>query len=583
MAETCVILCRKSNENAKEDDFSIQEQVCRAYAESKGYHVYRVYHESHSGQHSPWSRQVLQQAKDDIRSGKASILIVRTLDRLARDPAQAWFQLFEIENRYHGRVEAAEENLDRSSPLARMQLTILIEASGMERERVTQRLAAGKEKRARRGHLTGGPNARYGYRYVDDVPGQRTAYAINPDTAPIVRRIFEQAGQGMALRAIARSLNMDGIPTPASYAASQQDTGTRRVGKYWQVEQLRSILKDSRYAGRAVLFRYKTMRDENTGKRSYTLNEHPMPAPSEMWPAIVSEEMFSMASMRQQKQVAGRKPLIQALLRGHAYCALCGRTLSLTTIHGGKATVYRCRNRMPTDSPCPGVEIRQELLDKRGWEAIKELLVSREKFVDLLRERYAPKHDYNAYLASTGGVLREKQEELRKLSESVGLSPNATVRQTLIERMEQVAEDVEKLEKQHQEAQRLAESGNATELWIQDVLKRIYGWADAVQRAWDAPLAAKVGVLPTHEEIQRWSDTVDSTMTAHWDAIDALDALPFDMKRVAIEASGIVVKLHPVGSSERVEVSFDVPTSGMTIDTNASAFMSITLAELVAA
>lgn len=574
MAETCVILCRKSDENAKEDDFSIQEEVCREYAESKGYHVYRVYHESHSGQHSPWTRHVLQQAKDDMKSGKASVFIVRTLERLARDPAQAWYQLFEIENRYHGRVEATQENLDRSSPLARMQLAVLIAAGDMERERITQRLTAGKQKRAGRGHLTGGPNARYGCRYVDDVPGQRTAYVINPDTAPIVRRIFEQAGQGMALRAIARSLNVDGIPTPASYAASQGDTGTRRVGKYWQVEQLRSILKDSRYAGRAVLFRYKTTRDEDTGKRSYTLNEHPMPAPSEMWPAIVTEEMFSMATMRQQKQVAGRKPLIQALLRGHAYCALCGGTLSITTIHGGKATVYRCRHRIPTDNMCPGVEIRQELLDERGWDAIKYLLASREKFVDLLRERYAPKHDYNAYLASTGGVLHEKQEELHKLSESVGLSPNATVRQTLIERMEQVAEDVERLEKQHQEAQRLAESGNATERWIQDVLDRIYGWANARHTAWDAPVSAN-GVMPTAEDVQRWSDTVNSTITAHQEAIDALDVLPFDMRRVAIEASGIVVKLYPVGSPERVQVSFDVPTSGMTIDTNASALVEV--------
>jgi site-specific DNA recombinase len=572
--EMAVLFLRKSDENAEADDFDIQEDITRAYAESKGYGVYAVYREAHSGKHSPLTRTVLRQAINDIKSGHASVMVIRTYDRLARTIEQTYHIIYEVEQLYHGRIEAANEQLDRSSATAKIQFAVMAAASEMERDRIHERLAAGKQKRARRGHLTGGPNARYGYRYVDDVPGQRTAYAINPDTAPIVRRIFEQAGQGMALRAIARSLNVDGVPTPASYAASRQDTGTRRVGKYWQVEQLRSILKDSRYAGRAVLFRYKTERDEDTGKRSYTINEHPMPAPSEMWPAIVTEEMFSMAATRQQKQVAGRKPLIQALLRGHAYCALCGGTLSLTTIHGGKATVYRCRNRVPTDNLCPGVEIRQELLDEQGWDAIKYLLASREKFADLLRERYAPKHDYNAYLAGTGGVLNEKQEELRKLSESVGLSPNATVRQTLIERMEQVAEEVERLEKQHREAQRLAESGNATELWIQEVLDRIYGWANASRTAWDAPLSAD-GVVPTAEDAQRWLDTANSTITAHQEAIDALDALPFDMRRVAIEASGIVVKLHPVGSSERVEVSFDVPTSGMTIDTNASALVEV--------
>jgi DNA invertase Pin-like site-specific DNA recombinase len=574
VSKVAVILCRKSGENAKEDDFEIQERICREYADSKGYRVYRVYHKSHSGQYSPWTRHVLQEAKDDIKSGKASVLIVRTLERLARDPAQAWYQLFEIENRCRGRVEAAQENLDRSSPIARMQLAVLIAAGDMERERITQRLTAGKLKRASRGHLTGGPNARYGYRYVDDVPGQRTAYVINPDTAPIVQRIFEQAGQGMPLRAIARGLNMDGIPTPLAYAASQQSVGARRVGKYWQVQQLRSILKDSRYAGHAVLFRYTTTRDDDTGKRSYTINENPMPAPSDTWPAIVTEEAFALATMRQDRQVAGRKPLIQALLRGHAYCGICGGTLGITTIKGGKATKYYCRSssRVPTVDHCPGTEIRLETLDQDGWNAIKQLLLSRERFVTLLRERYAPKHDYRAYLESTAGALREKREELTKLSESIGLSPNATVHQTLIARMEQVAEDVEKLEKQHSEAQSVAESGNASEVWIQEVLTEIYGWAEVLS----GPIkSATQDIDDAARAAEAWLDRVDALHSQASERVDALDTLPFEMKRVAVEASGIVVKLYPAGSPKRVHVSFDKSMSGTTIDTNASALVEV--------
>lgn len=374
----------------------------------------------------------------------------------------------------------------------------------------------------------------------------------------------------MALRAIARGLNVDGIPTPATYAASQQDTGTRRVGKYWQVEQLRSILKDSRYAGRAVLFRYATTRDQNTGKRSHTLNEHPMPAPDETWPAIVTEEQFALATLRQQKQVAGRKPLIQALLRGHAYCGLCGGTLGVTTIQGGKATVYRCRQRVPGHT-CPGVEIRQETLDEYGWNALKYLMTAQEKFVALLRERYAPKHDYSAYLASTSGVLQEKQEELRTLSESVGLSLNATVRQTLIERMEQVAEDVERLEKQYQEAQRIAESGNATEHWIQEVLDHVYGWVETFGDVMKAG-ADSGAPLQTREDVQRLVEKAENAANTR---LNTLDSLPFDLKRIAVEASGIVVKLYPVGSEERIQVAFNQSISGTTIDSNDSALVEV--------
>jgi hypothetical protein len=172
--------------------------------------------------------------------------------------------------------------------------------------------------------------------------------------------------------------------------------------------------------------------------------------------------------------------------------------------------------------------------------------------VKLLRERFASTRD-GEILASAAGALREKQEEQQTLAASIGLTTNAAVRQAIIAQMETVAEEVQKLEAAYQEAQQVEEREQAAEAWIQSTLDKIYGWRTT------------------------WAQTVDAETEMFYTTtpLPDLDELPFDLKRVAVEASGIVVKLYPVGSEERIQVAFNQSISGTTIDSNDSALVEV--------
>ncbi len=523
--EMAVLFLRKSDENAEADDFDIQEDITRAYAESKGYGVYAVYREAHSGKHSPLTRTVLRQAINDIKAGRASVMVIRSYDRLARTIEQTYHIIFEVEQLYHGRIEAAKEQLDRESPTAKIQFAVMAAASEMERDRIYERMEAGKRKRAARGHLMGSPNPRYGYAWVDDQPGKRTAYAIDLETGPVVQRMFAMTGEGMSTRAIARELNKQGVATPSTYAARHGYGGKRQVAPYWHMQQVRVIVSDERYAGKPVAFRHKTTREYQGGQErlTRTLREDAVALSTDAWPALVTAEQFALAQRRLQANTAGRPPLLPALMRRHVFCGICGRVMSPQKINGRHR--YMCRMRVgdvaaPAEA-CRAHSMLVEKADALGWNAVKYLLASREQFVALLRERFAHPDD-GAMLASAAGALREKQEELATLAGSVGLTTNATVRQSLIAQMESVAETVSKLEAQYRDTQRIADSEKAAEAWIQTTLDRIYGWVKEVGTGAE-------GTYPTAEQVAQF------------------DALPFEVKRTAVEASGVKVNLFPTG------------------------------------
>ena len=83
--------------------------------------------------------------------------------------------------------------------------------------------------------------APYGYRKVevDDGSHRRSRLEIDPETAEVVRAMYDLAVQGTSLRAIATELNGNGVPSPS--------------GGTWDSKKVRRILLNPVYAGVIVI------------------------------------------------------------------------------------------------------------------------------------------------------------------------------------------------------------------------------------------------------------------------------------------------------------------------------------------
>ena len=79
--------------------------------------------------------------------------------------------------------------------------------------------------------------APYGYRKVevDDGGRRRLSLEIDPETAEVVRAMYDRAGEGASPRVIVTELNSNGVPSPS--------------GEVWRIAELLRVLTNPANAG----------------------------------------------------------------------------------------------------------------------------------------------------------------------------------------------------------------------------------------------------------------------------------------------------------------------------------------------
>jgi site-specific DNA recombinase len=195
----------------QEDNYSLptQEERCRAYAAEHGYTVAEVYRETHTASEL-WQRPELGRLREAMSRREFDAVIVFDPDRFSRKQVHTAL-LQGICEQAGVELRFAEFSFTNDAT-GQFLLNARVFAAELEREKIRERTQRGMQARMKSGKLRLGARPLYGYRWRDE---QKTGYAVDPATAPVVRRIFREAASGKGLRTISAGLNADGIPTPA--------------------------------------------------------------------------------------------------------------------------------------------------------------------------------------------------------------------------------------------------------------------------------------------------------------------------------------------------------------------------------
>ncbi|MFD5321155.1 recombinase family protein, partial [Streptomyces sp. NPDC127098] len=231
-----------------------------------------------------------------------------------------------------------------------------------ERTRIKIRVRAAMAAQAKiEGRFLGG-RPPYGYRLVDAGPHPNPAKAAegkrlhrlepDPQTAPIVIRIFTEYLAGIGIFAIAQRLTADGIPCPSAH---DRERNRHRDGIAWSKGAVRTILTNPRYTGHEVWNKQRKeeilidVEDVALGHRTkqtwnakdaWVRSEHPT------HPALVSLETFE----RVQRRLASRTPASTGrhkrsqhpyAYKGMIFHDSCGRRMQGNWVR--EEAYYRCR------------------------------------------------------------------------------------------------------------------------------------------------------------------------------------------------------------------------------------------------
>lgn len=387
--------------------------------------------------HAPGIQSLLSAALN----GEFDILLTEALDRLSRDQE-------DIAGIYK-RMEFAGIKIITLSEgeISSLHIGLKGTMNSMFLKDLADKTRRGLRGRVEKGKSGGG--LAYGYKVArkfnaagEAVRGERE---IDEDQAKIVRRIFkEYAYENKSPKAIAASLNKEGIPCPSGKTWAQSTiNGNRRRGT--------GILNNDLYIGELVWNRQRFIKNPETGRRVPRFN------PESEWIRkelpelrIVPQELWDAAKARQKaldkkSGPLGAKKRPQYLLSGLLVCGQCsGGYSKINTDRYGCSTSRNkgtcvCSNK---------ITIKADVLEDAVLKALETHLM-RDELVQVFCEEY--QKSLNQLRATQRKAISGQKAELAKLEKEkaniIQAIKDGVPAELIKDELEQISQRKEELQK----------------------------------------------------------------------------------------------------------------------------------------
>ena len=277
---------------------------------------------------------------EDCRKGKIDMIVTKSVSRFSRNNLDCLMYVRELKQ-LGIPIIFEKEGINTIQVSSELLLTLFGALSQAESESISMNVKLGIRQSLKNGNVRFSYKTFLGYRKGAD--GQPE---IVPEQADIVRRIYNDFLAGATYLEIAKRLTEEKVPTMGG-------------GSRWFSERIKSILKNEKYKGDALL--QKTYITDPISKRVKKNNgELPMYYVENSHPAIIERRIFD----RVQEEIArraGKKKVKQTgtktelgrysgkyALTELLYCGECGTPYRRCTWSrdGKKKIVWRCVSRL---------------------------------------------------------------------------------------------------------------------------------------------------------------------------------------------------------------------------------------------
>ncbi len=195
-------------------------------------------------------RPEFQRMIDAARVGDINCVVVKDLSRLGRNYVETGEFLEKVCPFIGLRFISVNDNFDTESVTSNSQLAASLSniINDFYAKDISRKVSSALRTKMEKGEYIG---AWEKYGYLKD-PQNKNKLIVNPETAPIVKQVFQWRSEGMSYMGINRKLNEMGIPSPGQYKADRgivtnNNQKSRKI--LWNKHMLTEILKDICYLG----------------------------------------------------------------------------------------------------------------------------------------------------------------------------------------------------------------------------------------------------------------------------------------------------------------------------------------------
>lgn len=311
-------------------------------------------------------REGFRRMMADALDGKIDLIITKSVSRFARNTVDSLTSVRDLKAK-GVEIYFEKENIWTLDSKGELLITIMSSLAQEEARSISENVTWGIRKRFADGKVAMPYSGFLGYD-----KGEDGAPVIVESEAEVVRLIYSLFLQGKAVQWIAAYLTNQGVPTP-------------RDKQKWSMSTVRSILKNEKYTGNAVLQKTyvtdfltkKTKRNDGEIPKYYVENSHP---------AIISEATYNLAQDEfRKRESADHKVRGDGLFSGKIFCGKCGAPYTQKTWHSNtkyRRIIWRCAHKYKSRTEhCTSPHFSEVELKKVAMLAISSVVTNRDEII----------------------------------------------------------------------------------------------------------------------------------------------------------------------------------------------------------
>lgn len=299
------IYCRVSTQDQVREGHSLseQEERLRKLCDYKEYQIVDIYiDEGISAKDT--NRQQFQRLFDDVKSGRINRIVAYKLDRVTRS-IKDLEELVQFLEEHNCSLECAVEEINTSNANGRFFIRMLTVLSQLEIERCSERTIVGLDGALKAKHTQICP---YGYKKIDK------CLVKNEETAPTIRRIFNEYINGKSACRIAKDFNNEMVDN-----------------RKWNSTFIDKILINRIYIGEYVARRHSKIQQEKIFR--------------DFAPALITMDIWLQTQEQRLKNSHSHYIKHDYIFRQKLVCQHCGAILNCVSGTGRNKIIhlyYRC-------------------------------------------------------------------------------------------------------------------------------------------------------------------------------------------------------------------------------------------------
>ena len=396
----------------KEDDSESiinQQTMLINYCKDNQIEIYNIYNdEDYSG--SDRERPAFKRMIQDAESRKFNMVLCKTQSRFARDMelvekyVNGLFPIWGI--RFVGVVD----NADSTNKYNRKQRQITSLVDQWYLEDLSENVRATLASKRKQG-LWVGAFAPYGY--IKE-PHNKNHLIVDEEAAEVVRYIFDLYLQGYGITLIARKLNEQGIPNPATYKQQHGQpfqNAHKECSDIWHTYSISRMLSNLVYRGCVVQGMAENISYKSTKKRNKPQDEWDIV--EGMHEPIIDQDTWDRVQrLRESKPKSGNmgKPNIFA---GKVKCLNCGSSMRIYYTHHER--YYRCSTHYFASDRCSGTFVSEKVLQR---EVLKQIRLLYQQYVDeaYISDNLDIENGYEEKIETLKSRINTAEQSIEKLN-----------------------------------------------------------------------------------------------------------------------------------------------------------------------